>query len=284
VVPIKYKGDGLPNLVNWLTLSESQELQVVAVNDLQPEDKSEPVRQILAECQHPNLNYFEGNFGNPGAARNFGIGKANREWVAFWDSDDQPMVSNFLDGVRKAMESKSQVMIGSFELRSDLDSDFSQTYSLSEETDLASELTLRPGVWRFAFKMNAMNIAKFPNSRMGEDQAFIALSQIFDKQISICSAPIYQYFVGNSDHQVSETSALKDMKISIRAIQEAIKWQSEGCAQFSHQLIAKQLITCIKNGPISLRLWGLAQTSKIFWAKPKQLFATGVLLMKNGGR
>jgi hypothetical protein len=194
------------------------------------------------------------------------------------------MVSNFLDGVSKAMESQSQVMIGAFEMRSDLDPNFFQTYSLSEKTDLASELTLRPGVWRFAFKMNAMSIAKFPNSRMGEDQAFIALSQIFDKQISICSAPIYQYFVGNSDHQVSETSALKDMKISIRVIQDAIQWQSERCAQISHQLIAKQLITCMKKGPISLRLWGLTQTSRIFWSKPRQFFATGALLMKNGER
>jgi glycosyltransferase involved in cell wall biosynthesis len=250
VVPIKYKGDGLPNLVKWLMLAESQNLQIVVINDLQPEETGEPVQRILEACQHPDLKYFEGHFGNPGAARNFGIEKVTREWIAFWDSDDLPIVDNFLDGVHEADNSRSQVMIGSFKLRSDSDSEFSKTYYLSEVTDLASEITLRPGIWRFAFKIDDMKDVRFPNSRMGEDQAFIALSQLSDKRISICSDPVYEYFVGGTDHQVDAVSALIDMKISIGAIDRAMKWQSKASAQISHQLIAKQLITCIKKGTI----------------------------------
>ena len=113
-----------------------------------------------------------GEFGNPGAARNFGLGCVTGSWTAFWDSDDSPNASEFLKMINYAEASNSRLVAGFFEERNRKIKREGLVLKLTPIL-LRLQILLNPGLWRFAFKTESIKSIKFPEMIMAEDQLFL---------------------------------------------------------------------------------------------------------------
>jgi teichuronic acid biosynthesis glycosyltransferase TuaG len=282
IVPVRYKGDDLHLLRHWIKTNANQPFQVIIVNDLQAGASGQIVQNLISSLGHHDLKYLEGNFGNPGAARNLGLNVADGKWIAFWDSDDLPLVSQFRLGLELAEKENCEILIGSFNLRRDCDTRYLKEYVIKAQEELLSEVTLRPGVWRFAFRRELLEDVNFPHSRMGEDQAFLSQLSIFERKISIFGSPIYEYFTGEVGHVVNEDDAMDDMKVSIQSIRKSIDVQKGRSRQLSKQLLVKLLISCLKNGSFQTKIWSSSRLLSALVTDPKTLIKTITLLSARG--
>ena len=151
------------------------------------------------------ISVVSGKFGNPGAARNFGLRYTTGTWTAFWDSDDSPNIPEFVNMVNFAETKDANVVAGFFE-GFDKEIRSKSIYLKFPTVFLRLQILLNPGLWRFAFKTNSIKFIKFPELVMAEDQLF--LMKRVQKISDICLYPeiVYRYLT-NSPNQVTRQSS-----------------------------------------------------------------------------
>ena len=151
------------------------------------------------------ISVVAGEFGNPGAARNFGLKYTNGDWTAFWDSDDFPEVIEFLKMIDYA-ESKSVSVVAGFfdEIEKEITKESSRLKYLP--IFLRVQILLNPGLWRFGFKTDSIETIKFPELVMAEDQVF--LMKRIQKLTDICLYPgmVYRYLTNSPNQLTSQPS------------------------------------------------------------------------------
>lgn len=268
IIPVKKTPNGEIRIFNWLNSSICHALEVIIVQDCTQPSAGKEVRELVASLGTNQIVYTEGNFGNPGSARNAGLLSVTCEWFAFWDADDLPDVESFLRALEEARNCNAQIMIASFNVRSDLDDTKSVTHKISTRTDLLAELSIRPGLWRFAFKSTVFRNFRVLASSMGEDQAYISALSIFNWRIFRSELPTYNYFLGESGHLTNDVSLMGDMKISIKDLEMTIKSQSGISRKLSYFYIAKQTLTCFKRGHFGLKAWAVWRLLSLFVSHP----------------
>lgn len=254
IVPVKNSSEGKIRVGNWLTSDYSKQIEVIIVQDCVDSFAGAELRFLFESWGLDNLKYVEGNFGNPGSARNAGLQSVTGDWFAFWDADDLPDVCKFLDSLSKAQAGATEVMIGSFQIGSHSTERIISVHEISASTDLLKEITLRPGLWRFAFKTKDFGHLRFPASSMGEDQVFISAISIFDHKIYRTNENIYTYFTGVPGQVTSNHGLMRDMRVSIKQLQSLLLEQSGYSQKITISFICKQNLTCIKRGSIQLKI------------------------------
>jgi len=208
IVPITRMAGKLDFLESWLSIAIKANLQVILVHDIQDSDTSGEIQSLVRATSSVNLQFIEGYFGSPGAARNQGIKEITGDWVAFWDSDDQPSVENFVEMVRIAEREKADIAIGDF-LRIEHHNVESETITKARRMNLDTVFR-DPGLWRFAFKTKNLNGLFFKDFLIGEDLIFLLESGYFSKNILLFEKIVYRYSVNVPGQATSSKRALKD--------------------------------------------------------------------------
>ena len=177
-----------------------------------------------------------GKFGNPGAARNFGLSWINGNWTAFWDSDDSPDVIEFLKMIEYAESKNANVVAGFFD---EIDKTVTKKslYLKHFPIFLRLQILLNPGLWRFGFKTDSIEFIKFPDLVMAEDQLF--LMKRIQKLTDICLYPgiVYRYST-NSPNQVTRQFS---NQLKIREALENIFDNRPQKASFFYQFLRVKL-------------------------------------------
>lgn len=258
-MPVLGNSQGIIRIGDWITQEKCKHLELIIVQDCENSEEGSKIRQYIKSLQLSDIKYYEGNFGNPGGARNMGLLNASCGWVTFWDADDLPNVDKFLEFLQLANEANAQVAIGSFSCRSENLGGKVANYEIQESTNILIELTLRPGIWRIALKKSEFETNRFPLSSMGEDQVYISSLSIFDKRVFISNKIIYNYIIGVPGQLTSKIESMSDMKISIKKLDNlvnSLKGNSQKIAKF---YIFKQSFTCLKRGSFALKLWSVGK-------------------------
>ena len=119
VVPVGNFIAGVTRIHEWIEEIQGRPIEVIIVHDLQNSNR-ESVADYLSRLQkldiESKIKFREGYFGNPGGARNMGIKSSTGEWIAFWDSDDIPRISEFVDAIENS-EPETEVICGAFTRR-----------------------------------------------------------------------------------------------------------------------------------------------------------------------
>jgi glycosyltransferase involved in cell wall biosynthesis len=195
-------------LESWLSTAIKANLQVILVHDIQDSDTSGEIQKLVRANAADNLRFIEGYFGSPGAARNQGIQEVVGDWVAFWDSDDQPSVENFVEMVRMAEREKADIAIGDFlrTVHPIVESDaITRTRQMNLDTVFRD-----PGLWRFAFRTKKLNGLFFKDFLIGEDLIFLLESEYFSKEIFFFEKIVYRYSINVPGQATGSAKALND--------------------------------------------------------------------------
>jgi cellulose synthase/poly-beta-1,6-N-acetylglucosamine synthase-like glycosyltransferase len=112
LVPIKNMADRLTHIEIWLQRISHYNAEVIFLVDSSKDETFLNLNAIVESNQYEKVKIIKGNFGGPGDARNFGIAQASGDWVAFWDSDDNPNVDTFVNMVNNAQKAGKQIAVG----------------------------------------------------------------------------------------------------------------------------------------------------------------------------
>lgn len=203
----------LQNLKQTLNAAAGLDIEVIIVHDVADQLTSDQLSRLSSEV--PRLNYVltEGVYGNPGGARNAGLILASGEWVAFWDSDDLPLVKEFFTMIKKASTSGARVAIGGIETCF-FGSESSKRYFpafISDSKESIFQLAQMPAFTRMAFRLVDLSKTKFPALCMGEDLVFLARSKFLENDIYIHSKSVYIYILNFPGQLTSNSSKLKQI-------------------------------------------------------------------------
>ena len=158
IVPISNLADHLENFENWVGTVRNGDMRIIVVHDISDERTGDALREIISRYTQLAIHLEEGNFGSPGLARNAGLSQVSGTgWVAFWDGDDFSRVDNFLEMLELAELDNKEVAVGGFEIVDLKNSKkFSHSARLLENRDHFYEISLFPGMWRWAFKLERL--------------------------------------------------------------------------------------------------------------------------------
>ena len=215
VVPIGPGGQRISSVGEWLPAALAEEIEVILVHDSENHKERENFKDLIELNTHVNLKSVSVNCGNPGQSRNEGLIHASGSWVTFWDSDDFPLISEFLAMVRQAQTEGAETCIGGFRTR-DVEADVLNYFSVCFDSNgILQEIAAHPGIWRFAFHLDLVKNIKFESFPMGEDQAFLLKAVSNLDAISYHPEPVYEYRIGSGNQITSIASRRRDILTSI---------------------------------------------------------------------
>jgi glycosyltransferase involved in cell wall biosynthesis len=212
LVPIKNMSGRLTNIEIWLQRISHYNLEVIFIVDSSNDETFTDLNAIVDSNNYKRVKIIKGNFGGPGDARNFGITQAAGEWLAFWDSDDNPNVDAFVNMVNDAQQAGKQIAIGGWrKVNSNLEMFpvwFKKTYDFKLPNFFKT--VRNPGIWRWAFKRPIVEDVFFPNLLMGEDQVFLANLNIDWLKVYRYKKNVYDYIQGNPSQLTTSRLAIAD--------------------------------------------------------------------------
>ena len=127
-------------------------------------------RKLVDKSQ---IKIIEGNFGNPGSARNAALKFVDSDWIVFWDADDEPKVNEITKMIRIAESKKKAIAIGEFARYDFNEKKYILQKKVKDKSLNLQNIARQPGIWRWAFSKSVIDSIHFPELNMGEDQIYL---------------------------------------------------------------------------------------------------------------
>lgn len=246
VVPITKMAGRFENLESWLMGALECEIEVILVHDVQDDLTGVEIAAKFKGINHSKLKFLEGKFNSPGLARNKGISESTGKWIAFWDADDVPnpqAAKSLVDSSQ--VQSAVQLIVGSYEVISPN----GQTFIDARHGDI-NGVAVNPGIWRMIFKQDLMEGRSFSNSKMGEDQEFIASLKPWDLNIRYSETTLYRYYFGGGYQLTSDGNNLRDLVDVTKRLLNRLEIGNSKANTFIATLIIRQILTGLsRSGP-----------------------------------
>ncbi|CAM8620132.1 Glyco_tranf_GTA_type domain containing protein [Candidatus Planktophila versatilis] len=246
IVPITKMAGRFENLESWLMEALECGIEVILVHDIQDEMTEIEIAVKFKTINHSKLKILEGKFESPGLTRNKGISESTGEWIAFWDADDVPnprAAQSLLDLIQN--QGGVELIVGSYEVISPS----GQSLVEARDGDI-NGIAVNPGMWRMIFKRELMGGRSFSNSKMGEDQEFIASLKPWDLSIRFSKIVLYRYYFGGDYQLTSDGGNFKDLVHVTKRLINQLEISNSKANIFISTLIIRQIFTGFsRSGP-----------------------------------
>jgi hypothetical protein len=261
VVPIGNAAGMLDNFRDWFTTFDSELVELIVCldgNDLQTRME---LNSILELRNKRDYIFISGEFGSPGLARNAGLQLAKSSWVVFWDCDDIPRIDVILRATERATILRKECVVGSFEMKW-IDSNIpSKRYVFSP--NYLKEISLNPGIWRFAFRRESLNGIKFSELMMGEDQIFLSIYELATRNVYVSQEIFYTYVRGHKNQLTSNKVQISRLHKATQKLIAVRKLQISENKIITELMILRQLVTAIKHNSILDKVRALQVIAKV---------------------
>lgn len=220
VVPIGPGSERISNVETWLKDALAEDIEVILVHDSNIREEQQQFKILAESHKHQRLRTTQVSYGNPGETRNSGIQFATGTWIAFWDSDDLPLVVKFLEMIKIADQKDFLYSVGGFQVHNSESGEKSYYSPPNDHSSLATEIAVTPGIWRFAFRSATVKGIRFNSFPMGEDQDFL-IEAIGDlSKLFLYSSYVYEY-------RQSVNGQLTSDRTSQRKLSHSLEWLTD---------------------------------------------------------
>lgn len=160
-------------ILEYIEKSKVCEFKIIFVLDDSSYGALKNLQELVLKCGREDILILQYEGRNPGGARNRAIRYVTTPWVQFCDSDDSADLSLIIDLLDGAQDWECDAIVAGFE--ADNVHQSSVFSKLSEKiSSLSLEIICNPGIWRWIFRSKSIERLQFPETRMGEDQVFLA--------------------------------------------------------------------------------------------------------------
>jgi glycosyltransferase involved in cell wall biosynthesis len=262
------------NLSSWLGALDNEELEVILVYDGNDPDEKENLEQLLTRTQIGKKKLLYSSSRNPGGTRNIGLQAVTGEWFCFCDADDIPEIQNILKVINEVAK-QTQVIVGQYKKKTPMENQV----VFSSDTNSLEGLLVELGLWRILFRASDFRTYKFPDSKMGEDQAFVIFSSLTTRDIQFSKYNFYNYFYSVTDQLTSNPQKFEQLALSISFALKHLECSSsqiDSESRFRFEILTRMLLTHIIKGNQKVESFGLF---KLLWNRfPSVSFARKLFL------
>lgn len=265
IVPLTRMSGELGNLTSWLEDAREveSEIQVIIVHDIQDKTTGPEIKEITKNMKYVQI--IENYFGSPGIARNNGKRHAKGKWVTFWDSDDIGNIVKLVDILKIEGNQSIEIIIFSYSVFTVKQNELTTIICSTDRQIAIDNLIQNPGIWRFCFRIETIREIEFSDSRMGEDQYFLALSDFENKRLLFSREIIYTYFRGRKGQATSLRSNIIGLKTILNSLENSIR-NNPNVTRFFVGIYVRQSLTAIKRGSIVFRISSLFSLLHTFYS------------------
>ncbi len=268
VVAVTRMHGRLARLNSWITDAAYSGIDVYIVHDVRDSLTGPELKTMVSAAGSPRIKIYEGAFGSPGSARNYGLKVSNNEWVAFWDSDDYGDVKQLIKMTNKIAAKKLDainLIVANFSV-------WDETQGVALYQNLPSMNTLsnmdnlvtNVGLWRCVFRKEKIK-NDFPTWKMAEDQYFF-LTNFEPEKTLFRQETIYNYFINVENQLTSNPHAVVELIKSIKAIQGYLNAGTN--TYLAKGFLIRQSLTLLLSESIKAKLQGLSLYSKCLILSP----------------
>ena len=202
--------------------------------------------------QSPRLRVIQGEFQDPGSARNAGLNAVSTEWVCFWDADDRPKPEEFVRLVRDTSNADKEIGLGAFSITPGSRDGIFDVVLASSGRNAISTFLAFPGIWRFVFRYSHVRNLRFASALMGEDQVFLGQAIVDFGDIFIGESVVYEYQIHSN--QLTKNLALrKEIKKTLAEMGRLGFARPSISLNLKNLIFLKNSMTCLKvTGRLSL--------------------------------
>jgi hypothetical protein len=225
------------------TISDCKELGVglVVVHDKRDSETGPELLSLLKEFGPAQSVYVENEYGSAAGARNAGLRDCKSPWIAFWDSDDNVYVNEFLKMVQLAESQESEVAIGKLLVKKQKNEIAVESPSLINDKKLDLQISNFPGFTRMGFKRSILSDNLFPEIPIGEDLIFLLRVNPVGRKITLVDNVVYCYQVGDANqatkNYVGEAPFILLLTNMALFLQQSSKKEIRLCLAFVDKLL-----------------------------------------------
>jgi glycosyltransferase involved in cell wall biosynthesis len=214
VIPIAGFPNGTRQIRHWISSPELKNFEIILVID---SDDATTIHQVALIAEEigklTSVSILESTSRNPGGTRNVGLSNAKGKWITFWDCDDVPIPSKYLDMVNKAESENVEIAIGGFTVKSDM-VDRQKLITGGSRVKILEQIAVDPGLWRFVFKAEIALSTRFNEMSMAEDQIYLTEALLKSQNFILLPESVYGYWQYEKGQLTKNNIAMKDLEIA----------------------------------------------------------------------
>lgn len=256
IIPVRRMSGRLNDLFEAIASALQVDISVIVVHDWADELTEMELRDFELKVRNKNFVLISEKFNSPGKARNAGVKKTRTEWLAFWDADDLPSVTNLISMFELVNSSDSDIGIGTFSTMK-----FGRSIPSIEKQNPVmnlSEVASTPGIWRMIFRTRLAAESPFQDFLLAEDQAFMSDIKIATRKILFSDLVVYTYVSRNPESLTGLNRRVEDLVRSTKYILTNIdSSKHEVQNAFDWIMVGLQTVSLLKYGSLNNRLYAL---------------------------
>ena len=212
IVPVynveAYIAKCLDSLVNQ-TLSD---IEIIVVNDGSPDNSQKIIDKYVKKYPDKVKSYIKEN-GGQGSARNYGLKKANGEYIGYVDSDDYIKVDMYEKLYNLAKKDNADIsMCSNIIVYENNNSEVEEKLFLKTDNDKVNALFNNPGVCNKIYKKELLEEFTFRTKVWYEDLDFVSKVILKAKKISFIDEGLYYYLLRQGS-TMNNSNIMKNLDI-----------------------------------------------------------------------
>lgn len=197
IVPVYNVEKFIDKCLNSLVKQSLKEIEIIVVNDGTKDNSQKIIDKYVKKYPDKIKSYIKEN-GGQGSARNYGLEKANGEYIGYVDSDDFVEKDMYKKLYNKAKENNYDIVVcGNYNVSEDYQNKNIDTFINNYNTDLENIFFGKMAVWNKIYKRDILikNKLEFKEKVWYEDLAFTLKAIMNSNSFAFIDEPLYDYLI-----------------------------------------------------------------------------------------
>ena len=197
IVPVYNVEKFIDKCLNSLVKQSLKEIEIIVVNDGTKDNSQKIIDKYVKKYPDKIKSYIKEN-GGQGSARNYGLEKANGEYIGYVDSDDFVEKDMYKKLYNKAKENNYDIVVcGNYNVSEDYQNKNIDTFINNYNTDLENIFFGKMAVWNKIYKRDILikNKLEFKEKVWYEDLAFTLKAIMNSNTFAFIDEPLYDYLI-----------------------------------------------------------------------------------------